>query len=120
MEAADACHLYEAIDKDFGDSPITYNRLVGLGTDGCNVMMDVRNSVLSLLQSKQPALVAFHCNSQIAALIVNHACKVMPKKLEELTCDVCYYFHKSAKRVLEFQQLQQFVQTKPHKLLKAC
>ena len=119
VKAADACHLFEAIDKHFGDSPIVYDRLVGLGTDGCNVMMGVRNSVLSRLQSKQPALVAFHCNCHIAALIPNHACKVMPKELEELTSDVWYYFHRSAKRIRMFEQFQQFVETKPHKLLKS-
>ena len=120
VEGADALHLFEAIDKHFGDGPITYDRLVELGTDGCNVMMGSRNSVLSRLRSKQPALVAFHCNYHVVALIANNACKVLPKELEELTCDVWYYFHKSAKRIREFQQFQQFVETKPHKLLKAC
>ena len=77
VEGSGANHLFQAIDKHFGDGPVKYDRLVGLGTDGCNVMMGKRNSVLSRFQLKQPALVAYHCNCHIAALIANHACKVI-------------------------------------------
>ena len=83
-------------------------------------MMGARNSVLSQLRLQQPSLVALHCNCHIAALIANKACKVLPKELEELTCDVWYYFHKSAECIREFERFQCFVETKPHKLLKAC
>ena len=111
-------HLFEIVDQHIQNN--AYDNLVGLGTDGCNVMMGERNSVMSRLRSKQPALVALHCNCHIAALIANHSCKILPKELEELTCDVWYFFHKSAKRIREFEQFQCFVEVKPHKLLKAC
>ena len=48
-------------------------------------MMGERNSVMSRLRSKQPGLIALHCNCHIAALIENHAYSVIPKELEELT-----------------------------------
>ena len=122
VEKADARHLFDSIDQHFQSSDVlAYDHLVGLGTDGCNVMMGQRNSVMTHIRSKQPALVALHCNCHIAALVANHACAaVMPKKLEELTTDVWYYFHKSAKRMREFARFQCFVEVKPHKLLKAC
>ena len=120
VEEADANHLFDSIDQHFQDDILSYDHLVGLGTDGCNVMMGERNSVMSRLYLKQPALTALHCNCHIAALIANHACKVMPKELEELTTDVWYYFHKSAKCTREFARFQCFVEVKPHKLLKAC
>ena len=53
----------------------SYDNLVGLGTDGENVMLGARNSVMSQLQCKQPALVALHCHCHIAALIANEAAK---------------------------------------------
>ena len=104
--------LFEAIDKHFQTSaPLSYSNLIGLGTDGANVMLGQRNSVLSRLRSKQPNIVSLHCNCHIAAL---------PDNLEELTTDVYYYFQKNPKRIREFEHFQVFVESKPHKLLKAC
>ena len=113
--------LFEAIDKHFQNSVrFCYDNLIGLGTDGANVMLGQRNSVLSRLRLKQANIVSLHCNCHIAALIANYACKVLPDNLEELTTDVYYYFQKSPKRIREFKQFQVFVESKPHKLRKAC
>ena len=83
-------------------------------------MLVARNSVMSRLRCKQPALVALHCQCHIAALIANEACKVLPDELEDLTTDVWYYFQKSQRRLRQFEEFQSFVECKPHKLLKAC
>ena len=75
--------LFNAIDKHFQVSTILlYNNLVGLGTDGANVILGARNSVMLQLQCKQPALVALYCHCHIAALIENEACKVLPDELK--------------------------------------
>ena len=50
-------------------------------------MLATRNSVMSRLQCKQPALIAFRCLCHKAALIANEACKVLPDELEDLTTD---------------------------------
>ena len=76
-------------------------------------MLGKRNSVLTRLKAKQPALVSFHCNCHLAALIANHACSVLPDYLEDLTVNIWYYFQKSAKRLRLFKEFQQFVQCKP-------
>jgi hypothetical protein len=103
VERATAEQLYQLIHKHFeGSDILKYDYLVGLGTDGANVMLGQRNSVMSCLRLKQPSLVALHCNCHIAALIANASCKVLPDYLEELTSDVWYYFHKSSKRLREF------------------
>lgn len=121
VEQATAEVLFQAIHKHF-QLPLTlsYSNLVGLGTDGANVMLGRRNSVFSRLQAEQPSLVAIHCNCHIAALIANACCKVLPDNLEELTTDIFYYFKKSPKRIREFEKFQAFVEAKPHKLLKSC
>ena len=93
VERATAELLFNAIDKHFQESTtLLYGNLVGLGTDGANVMLGARNSVMSQLRCKQPALVALHCHCHIAALIANEACKVLPDELKDLTTDVWYYF----------------------------
>ena len=121
VQRATAEVLFQAIDKHF-QLPLTlsYSNLVGLGTDGANVMLVQQNSVFSRLQAEQPSLIAIHCNCHIAALIANASCKVLPDNLEELTTDVFYYFQKSPKRINILQQFQAFLEVKPHKLLKAC
>ena len=56
--------LFNTIDKYFQESTtLLYDNLVGLGTDWANVMLGARNSVMSWIQCKQPALVALHCQS---------------------------------------------------------
>ena len=82
-------------------------------------MLGSRNSVLTRLKAKQPALISFHCNCHLAALIANHACSVMPDHLEDLTTQIWYFFQKSPKRYRTFEEFQAFVGSKPHKLLKA-
>ena len=98
---------------------LLYDDLIGLGTDGANVMLGAWNSVMSQLWCKQPALVALHCHCHIAALIANEACKVLPDELEDQTTDVWYYFQKSPRRLRQFEEFRCFVECKPHKLLKA-
>ena len=69
-------------------------------------MLGARNSVMSRLRCKQPALVALHCRCHIAALIANEACKVLPDELEDLKNDVWYYFQKSPRRLRQFEESQ--------------
>ena len=121
VERATADQLFLHIDKNIREeNHLSYDKLIGLGTDGANVMLGQRNSVLSRLRAKQPCIISLHCNCHIAALIANYSCKVMPNELEELTTDVWYYFQKSPKRLREFEQFQAFLDVKPHKLLKSC
>ena len=119
VREANAECLFEAINKNFGDSPLNYGNLVGVGSDGANVMMGRRNSVLSRLKDKQPSLIVYHCNCHLAALIANHACSVLPDYLDDITIQTWYYFQKSPKRLRVFENYQDFTESKPHKLLKA-
>ena len=112
--------VFQCLDKIFSDdSPIKYSKLVGLGSDGASVILGCRNSVLTRLLAQHPSLMSFHCNCHIAALIANHACKELPNYLDDLTVQIWYFFQKSPKRQRVFQEFQQFVDVKPHKLLKA-
>ena len=83
-------------------------------------MLARRNSVLTRLKDKQPALIAFHCNCHLSALITNHACSVLPDCLEELTINIWYLFQKSPKRKRVLKEFQVFVECKPYKLLKVA
>ena len=67
-------------------------------------MLGSRNSVLTGLKAKQPALISFHCNCHLAALIANHAYSVMPDHLEDLTTQIWCFFQKSPKRYRTFEE----------------
>ena len=77
------------------NTTLHYDNLVGLGTDGANVMLGAHNSVMSWLRCKQPVLVALHCHCHIGALIANEAYKVFLDELEDQTTDIWYYFQKT-------------------------
>lgn len=122
VQEANADSLFKAIDKnfcDFDSSLMNYCNLVGVGTDGANVMMGRRNSVLSRFKDKQPSLIVYHCNCHLAALIANHACSALPDYLDDITIQTWYYFQKSPKQMRIFESYQIFTESKPHKLLKA-
>ena len=120
VQAADAEGLFPILDSNFSRTdPLDYANLVGMGSDGTNVMLGRRNSVLTRLREKQPPFIAFHCNCHLAALIANHACTVFPDYLD-LNINIWYFFQKSHKRQRVFWEFQAFVECKPHKVLKAA
>ena len=81
--------------------------------------MGTRNSVLSRLTIKQPALISFHCNCHLAALIANHAYKVLPEYLEDITIQISVFFSlESPKCNHVLEKFKMFLDAKPHKLLK--
>ena len=99
--------LFQAIDKHFQlPLSLTYSNLVGLGTDGANVMLGQRNSYFLRLQTEQPSLIAIHFNCHIAALISNASCKVLPDNLEKLTTDVFFIISRRLPR--EYDSLSSF------------
>ena len=82
-------------------------------------MLGTRHSVLVQLKAKQPSLISFHYNCHLAALIANHSCKVLSDYIEDVTIQIWYFFPKSPTRYRTFEDFQSFVNSKPHKLLKA-
>lgn len=79
--------------------------LAGLGSDGANVMLESRNSVLSRLKAKQLGLISFHCNCHLAALIANHALKALPDFLEDATIQIWYFFQRGIEFLKNFKCL---------------
>ena len=85
------------LDSNFSDNGPLHELLVGFGSDGANVMIDTRNSVVSWL--KQPHLVAFHCDCHLAALTANNPSKVLPNYLDDLTAHLVLFSEKSKTNV---------------------
>lgn len=116
IKNADSESILAAIDQNFNEtSPICYSILVGMGFDGCNVMLGSRNSVMTCIKTKQPYLVSFHCNCHVAALIANHACG----KLQNIWAMSPFKSGIIFTKVLRGKDCLKATECKPHKVLKA-
>ena len=115
---ADADHLFNAIDNLFEVEAIPYSNMVGFGSDGASVMLGKNNSVVTRLKNKQPNLFHLHCLCHVAHLCASDACKKLPKCIEQLCRDIITHFNQSAKRQWIYSGFQEFVNVKPHKLLR--
>ncbi|ENN70857.1 hypothetical protein YQE_12435, partial [Dendroctonus ponderosae] len=77
-------------------------------SDGANVMMRARKSLMTLLTKNVPLSFVLKC---ICVLL-------MRRYVEDVTCDIYNYFESSPKRVLEFAKFQNLCKIKIHKILR--
>ena len=107
---ANAANLFECLDFQLKEDGLTYEKLIGWNSDGASVMLGIRNSVVSRLRAKQPNLyvlhcVVLHCVCHISHLMVSDAVKCIPSYVIDLTGNLFWWFHHSAKRVDELRSI---------------
>lgn len=56
--------------------------MVGIGTDGANVMRGKNNSVVQKFKQEIPSLIDVHCFAHCFALIAEKAAKKLPEETE--------------------------------------
>lgn len=118
VSSADATTLHESILKFFIDNTIPYKEnLIGFASDGANVMMGQRHSVMVLLKSEIPDLFIMKCICHSFHLCASYACEKLPRFVEDLLRDIYNYFASSPKRSAEYKEFQIFCQLKVHKML---
>lgn len=81
-------------------------------------MMGDHNSLKTLLTTDIPDIYTFKCLCHSLALCASYACAKLPHEVEEFVRNIYTYFQYSFKRQSEFKSFQEFVEVKPHKLLK--
>lgn len=81
-------------------------------------MMGDHNSLKTLLTTDIPDIYVFKCLYHSLALCASYACAKLPCEIEEFVRNIYTYFQYSFKRQSEFKSFQEFVEVKPHKLLK--
>lgn len=113
--------LHANIVNFFEENNIPYkNNMLGFAADGANAMLGPHHSLSSLLKNDIPRLFIMKCICHSYALCASYACLKLPRGIEDLARDVYSYFSCSPKRQGTFQEFQEFVQAKPHKLLHPC
>lgn len=115
---ADANTLYKHIVDFFEAHEIPYKtNLVGLASDGANVMMGNNHSLKSLLLQDIPNLFVMKCICHSFHLCASYACQKLPRFVEDLTRDISNYFNASPKRSENLKEFQAFCNVKMHKIL---
>lgn len=117
QEGATAKRLFEGLMKTFNQFEIPVLNIIGFASDGCNVMMGAHNSVASRFRQQCPGIFIMKCVCHSAHLCASEACKVLPRRCEDLAREIFNHFKCSSKRQCELVQFQTFLELKPHKIL---
>ena len=115
---ANASNLFECLDFHITQAGLGYEKLIGWNSDGANVMLGKRNSVVTRLKTKQPNLYVMHCICHVSHLMISDAISCVPSYVTNLTESLFWWFHHSAKRVAELQSFQEWLEVEGHKVLK--
>ncbi|XP_049786110.1 uncharacterized protein LOC126188553 [Schistocerca cancellata] len=116
-KASTAENLYNGVVKRFQQHNIPFANIIGIGADGCNTMMGVRNSVASRFRDSCPGIFVMKCVCHSVHICASEACKNLPRTCEDLAGNIYGFFKLSAKRQAEFKEFQVFLNLEPHKLL---
>ncbi|KAI8120460.1 hypothetical protein CVS40_8308 [Lucilia cuprina] len=100
---SDAQSLYEAVKDLFKDYGIPLENIIGLATDGANVMAGEVNGFQSKLKSDVD-IFYIKCTCHSLHLCSAYACKKLPKEIEKLCRDIYNFFSHCPKRIDEFKE----------------
>lgn len=120
LKEAKAESIFAAIKACLEEDKIPLANVMALGTDGANVMIGARNSVLSRFRDAQPNIFHIHCTCHVAALCAADACKTFPKFIEQLCRDIHSHFSHSCKRLQLYKEFQEFVEADTLRILQLC
>lgn len=76
--------MYEEFKKRINSKQIPISSLIGIASDGANVMIGKNNSFFSHLQNDLPNLVLMQCICHSAALVASKAAEKLPRSTEDL------------------------------------
>lgn len=119
IQGESALDLFNALNSALEEKGLNMkNQLLGFAADTTNVMFGDNNGIVAKIREINPNCIFVKCVCHSVALAVSHACKVLPRSLEQLVKDVYNYFSQSSKRQREFQEFQEFTASEKHKILR--
>lgn len=119
LTKSDAISIFNLIKDFFSSNNIPLKNLIGLATDGANVMAGNINGLQALLKSETD-LFYIKCSCHSLHLCTSYACKKLPDYIEKLCRNIYEFFSRSPKRVNEFKEFQEYCSVEPHKILGIC
>lgn len=121
LPVADATsqNIFNILINFFNTSNILYkNNMIGFASDGANAMFGCKNSVKTLFESEINGVFVMKCLCHSLALCCSYACEKIPDEVENLIRGIYTYMKYSYKRQKNFVEFQNFIESKPHKLLQ--
>lgn len=119
MADATATSIFTSIKNIFLKNGIPYQKnLIGLASDGANVMVGTNHSVTKLLKEEIPNLFTLNCICHSFALCASYACNKLPEGVEQFVREIYKFFQYSNKKYEAYKEFQNFCNLKPHKLLR--
>lgn len=79
-----AINMYKEFKKCINSKQIPISNLIGVASDGANVMIGKNNSFFLHLQNDLPSLVLMQCICHSAALVASKAAEKLPRSPEDL------------------------------------
>lgn len=116
---ADALSIFNLIKDFFESCKVPLQNLIGLATDGANVMAGDVGGLKALL-SNETDLFYIKCTCHSLHLCSVYACKHLPRSIETLCRNIYSFFSHSPKRISELKEFQEYCSVKPHKILGIC
>lgn len=120
LEATDttAENIYRQFKQFFKACDIPLTNIIGLASDGANVMLGKHNSFMTRLMADTKVLVVLKCICHSAAIIASTACNVLPAAPEDLLRALSSYVSASGKRSAQLAELQEYLNNSKKKILK--
>lgn len=113
-----AVHIYDAFKNCLTSKNIPLSNIVGVASDGANVMVGRTNSFYSHLKNDVPSIILMQCICHSSALIAGKACEKLPRGPEDLLRNISSYCSGSAKRCAQLCEMQDFFHVERKKILK--
>lgn len=100
--------ITELVKKELSASGLDIAKLMGLATDGANVMVGKSNGVAAKLRQSNDKLLNMHCVCHRLALACTDSCQELKfiKEVENVLRQLWYYFHNSPKKTACFLKCQ--------------
>lgn len=111
--------IYNTVLQCFKDKNIPMGNIIGFCADTCNVMFGAHHSVAQLLVKNHPWIIPIKCSCHLIHLCASHACKILPKSIEDLCRNVYSHFRLSSQRCDAFKEFQDFFNLDHHQMLRA-
>jgi len=88
--------IFNQFKKSFDDKRIPIANIIGITSDGANVMTGKNNSFVFRLKSEVPNLILIKCICHSPTLVASKACKKLPRSAEEIIRSISTYVSGSA------------------------
>lgn len=108
LDGKNAEQITAAILAALKEDGLNVENMVGLGTDGANVLTGHRTGVITRLQEHNPELLLVRCVCHSLHKAAEHAFSVLPCHLETIVREVYGYFRLSSSRKDRYANVRNF------------